>query len=71
MTGDEVEQKISRLRLVVNDPEQDENMRAVMHELVPTYLEADEVNACADDPAQKSITQAGSLQKPEAAGIPK
>ena len=47
LTGDEVEQKISRLRLVVTDSEQDGNMRAVMHELVPTYLEADEVNACA------------------------
>lgn len=69
LTNDEVEQKLTRLRLAVSDPEQDGNMRSVMHELIPTYLEADEVNTCAENLAHNHITQAADVKNTEAAGI--
>jgi FlaA1/EpsC-like NDP-sugar epimerase len=46
LSREEIEQKLSRLREVVNADR--EIIRQVMRELVPTYFDPSEINSCAD-----------------------
>lgn len=55
LSRDEVEQKIARLNSINWDLELDSSLREIMHDLVPTYKQPDDVNYCVDQPAESLL----------------